>query len=202
MRAVIVAVLIVAAGLYVRAVSAAAPAVDRAPLDRFPETVASWSGEDLPALDDRTARVLGADEYLIRRYMQDGEAPVDLFIAYYGQQRQGDAIHSPQNCLPGAGWRPVEESRVPLSTGTGETVTVNRYVIEKALDRRVVFYWYQGRGRIVASEYANKGWLMLDAMRAGRTDGALVRLITTERGERGALGFLADAFNHLGGVIP
>jgi hypothetical protein len=41
-----------------------------------------------------------------------------------------------------------------------------------------VLYWYQGRGRIVANEFANKGFLMLDAARLRRTDGGLVRLIT------------------------
>jgi hypothetical protein len=41
-----------------------------------------------------------------------------------------------------------------------------------------VFYWYQGRGRTVANEFANKGWLMLDAARLRRTDGGLIRLMT------------------------
>ncbi len=55
---------------------------------------------------------------------------------------------------------------------------MNRVVIQKGIDRQAVLYWYQGRGRIVANEFANKGWLMLDAARLRRTDGGLVRLIT------------------------
>jgi EpsI family protein len=63
--------------------------------------------------------------------------------------------------------------------GEGETsFPVNRFVIQKGMDRQAVFYWYQGRGRVVANEFANKGWLMLDAARLRRTDGGLVRLIT------------------------
>ena len=30
--------------------------------------------------------------------------PVSLFIGYFPTQRTGQSIHSPQNCLPGAGW--------------------------------------------------------------------------------------------------
>ena len=103
-------------------------------------------------------------------------SPVGIYIGYYASQRQGDTIHSPQNCLPGAGWHPVETGVGNLQAD-GRTVTVNEFVIQKGLDRQVVFYWYQGRGRVVANEYANKAFLMLDAARLHRTNGGLVRLI-------------------------
>ena len=54
-------------------------------------------------------------------------------------------------------------------------VPVNQFVIQKALDRQVVFYWYHGRGRVTANEYANKAFLMLDAAHLHRTNGGLVR---------------------------
>jgi EpsI family protein len=118
---------------------------------------------------------------------------VSLYIGYYGSQRQGDTIHSPQNCLPGAGWQPVEGGRVPLDVD-GRRVTVNRYVIQKGLDRQVVLYWYQGRGRVVANEYANKLWLMLDAARLHRSDGALVRVVAPVlRSPGGSLAAADDA---------
>ena len=74
-RAVAVAALVVLASVYVRFVAASAADVTRTPLERFPLEVAGWKGEPLPPLDDATARVLGADEYLNRRYFQpDGAA--------------------------------------------------------------------------------------------------------------------------------
>jgi EpsI family protein len=103
-----------------------------------------------------------------------------LYVGYYASQRQGDTIHSPQNCLPGAGWRPVEAGRAEIPVN-GRTLDVNRYVIQKGLDRQVVLYWYQGRGRVVANEYANKALLMLDAARLNRTSGGLVRVMTPVR---------------------
>lgn len=204
-RAVAVAALILLASVYVRFVAASARDVTREPLDRFPLEIAGWTGESLPPLDDATARVLGADEYLNRRYVQPGGgAAVDLFVAYYRSQQHGDAIHSPRNCLPGAGWEPVSQSETTLRPAGGEPVSVNRYVIRKGLDRRVVFYWYQGRGRMVSNEYANKGWLVIDAMRTGRTDGALVRAITpaSETGERSAVALLEAALAPLQKSLP
>ena len=40
----------------------------------------------------------------------------------------------------------------------------------------VVYYWYQGRGRVVASEYAVKWNLLRDAALLGHTEEALVRV--------------------------
>ena len=117
-----------------------------------------------------------------------------LYVGYYASQRQGDTIHSPQNCLPGAGWRPVMAERSTIDLG-GRTIPVNRFIIQKGMDRQAVLYWYQGRSRVVASELANKAWLMLDAARLRRTDGGLVRLITPVSSNP------ADAFAALDDVL-
>jgi EpsI family protein len=100
-------------------------------------------------------------------------------MGYYGSQRQGDTIHSPQNCLPGAGWEPVSEGRLTLPNvdGAGREVTINRYVIQKGLDQTVVLYWYHGRGRVVANEYLSRALLIRDALVTNRTNGSLVRVI-------------------------
>ena len=96
-------------------------------------------------------------------------------------QRQGEAIHSPQNCLPGSGWQPVSATRASIASG-GAPLPVNRYVVQKGVDRQVVLYWYQGRGRVIANEYLNKLWLMLDQMTRHRSDGALVRIVAPVQG--------------------
>ena len=60
---------------------------------------------------------------------------------------------------------------------SGEPISVNRFLIRKGLERQLVLYWYQSRGRIVGSEYWSKIYLVLDAARYNRTDAALVRLV-------------------------
>jgi EpsI family protein len=176
-RASIVLLLLVGTGAYVGRARSAETAVDRADLNQLPAALATWHGVDSEPLADDVVAKLGVDDYLNRFYSRPDGPPVALYVGYYDSQRQGDTIHSPQNCLPGAGWQPVESGRQVLGQGD-QAVEVNRYVISKGLSKQVVFYWYQGRGRIVANEYANKLFLMADAARLGRTNGGLVRLIT------------------------
>ena len=175
-RALVAAAIIVAAGIYASGASAPERLPSRETLATTPVSLQAWQGLDV-ALDDDVLAQLGVDDYINRRYVAADAPPVALYVGYYASQRQGDTIHSPQNCLPGAGWRPVSAERTTVDFG-GRTVPVNRFIIQKGLDRQAVFYWYQGRSRVVANEFANKAWLMLDAARLRRTDGGLVRAIT------------------------
>lgn len=179
-RAVIVLALVSSAGVAVHLAAAREPAVARSPLGELPLEIDEWKGFESAALPDDVVSTLGVDDYVNRQYHR-GTLPIATYVGYYATQRSGDTIHSPQNCLPGAGWLPVSSGAHRISSGNG-TAVVTRYEIVKGLDRQVVLYWYQGRGRIVAGEYANKGWLMLDAARYGRSDGGLVRLIAPVRG--------------------
>jgi EpsI family protein len=205
-RSLVAAALIVAAGAYARGASGPERTPPRAPLSMTPMTIGAWSGEDARPLDDDVVAQLGVDDYINRRYAIADGAPISVYVGYYASQRQGDTIHSPQNCMPGAGWRPVFADRATVASGAG-AIPVNRFVIQKGLDRQAVFYWYQGRGRSVASEFANKGWLMLDAARLRRTDGGLVRLITPvvdtpEAALSSLAAFSAALLPHLSAHIP
>lgn len=149
----------------------------RQPLANLPEVNGSWRGTEVP-LDADTLRVLGLTDYANRRYFKPDEIEVDLYIGYYSSQRTGDTIHSPKNCLPGAGWDPIRAGYTTIPLTDGEKIKVNEYVIAQGLDKQLVFYWYQGRDRVIASEYWGKFWMIHDAITRNRTDGALVRLIT------------------------
>jgi EpsI family protein len=155
-------------------------AVARTAFDSFPMTLAGWRATVDPPMAPEILKVLGVDDYLSRiYYTPSGAAAVGLYMGYYGSQRQGDTIHSPLNCLPGAGWEPVIEGRKTIANadGAGRDITVNRYIVKKGLDRQLVLYWYQSHGRVVASEYWSRAFLINDAIRMNRTDGSLVRVI-------------------------
>jgi EpsI family protein len=179
-RAVIVTALIASAGAAVHYASARESTAARSRLSELPLDIDGWEGFEAAPLSDDVVATLGVDDYVNRQYHR-GKLPIATYIGYYASQRSGDTIHSPQNCLPGAGWLPVASGPHRIDLGGG-AVTVRRYDIVKGLDRQVVLYWYQGRGRVLSGEYANKGWLMLDAARSGRSDGGLVRLIAPARG--------------------
>jgi EpsI family protein len=205
-RVAIVIAMLATAGIYVSRGASAEAVVQRDPLAALPMTIAGWSGREAAPLADDVVAQLGVDDYINRRYARAGTAPVGLYVGYYSSQRQGDTIHSPQNCLPGAGWRPVASRIAEVKTGP-RTLSVNEYVIQKGLDRQVVLYWYQGRGRIVANEYANKALLMLDAARLYRTNGGLVRVIgpvvtTTDAAVAELSAFVAALFPHLQKHLP
>ena len=176
-RAAVVLAMLAGAGLYSARASSDEAVVPRVPLASLPLALGDWHGREAAPLADDVLAQLGVDDYVNRQYGRAGAPPVGIYVGYYASQRQGDTIHSPQNCLPGAGWLPIETSVTQVRAGD-RSVPVNQFVIQKALDRQVVLYWYHGRGRVTASEYANKAFLMLDAARLHRTNGGLVRLIT------------------------
>jgi len=205
-RASVVVALVLAAGLYGTRAGSAEAVVARESLAALPLEIGGWRGEEAAPLADDVLAQLGVDDYVSREYVRNGLSPVGIYIGYYASQRQGDTIHSPQNCLPGAGWRPVETGVGNLQAD-GRTVTVNEFVIQKGLDRQVVFYWYQGRGRIIANEYANKAFLMLDAARLHRTNGGLVRLIapivsTADNARTDLSAFATRLLPHLDRYLP
>ena len=147
------------------------------PLSTFPTQLGNWNSTEV-ALDKETLEVLGAGDFMERTYQDPaGNLPdVDLFLAYFASQRTGDTIHSPQHCLPGAGWNAEEKSGITLAAPGHAPFPVNRYVISKGESRRLVLYWYWAHDRGVASEYWAKFYLVKDAIRMNRSDGALVRI--------------------------
>jgi EpsI family protein len=178
-RFVPAAFLLIATALLLHARSRGEVFPARHPLPSFPQQIGSWEGTDV-AIDEDALQVLGPGDFLLRVY-EDQDAtqpPVDLFIAYFASQRAGDTIHSPKNCLPGAGWSPVQSSRIMLSMPSHPPFPVNRYVIAKGDARQLVLYWYWAHDRGVASEYWAKYYLVADSIRMNRSDGSLVRLKT------------------------
>jgi len=123
-------------------------------------------------------------------------APVNLYTAYYVNQRKGESIHSPRSCIPGGGWQIASHEVVSVDgvSVRGQPMKFNRLLIQKGEDRQLVYYWFQQRGRNLTNEYLVKWFLFQDALAMNRSDGALVRLVTpSPRGED-----LADADRRLG----
>ena len=184
--------LLVSAGVIAKA-SRIEDVPPRQPFAQFPIQIDAWRGQDTARFSDEIMKVLGADDYLSRHY-RNRQGTVGLYIGYYKSQRQGDTMHSPLNCLPGAGWQPLEKSYLPIqvtdANGVQSEITVNRYVIEKGLEQQVVLYWYQSHGRVIANEYRSKIFMVYDAARLNRSDAALVRVtsprLASDQGLQGA----------------
>jgi EpsI family protein len=149
----------------------------RESLSELPLRIGSWTGGESRALESNVLAVLGVNDYVNRTYLSPDLFPAYLYIGYYQSQREGDTMHSPLNCLPGAGWNPIKRGHIKVLVGDGSAIEINRIIILKGLDKQMVLYWYQAHGRVVASEYWGKIYTVLDAVRTNRTDAALVRVI-------------------------
>ena len=152
--------------------------LNRKSLNEFPKAVGDWTAVDERRIDDQSMKVLKVDDYMMRYYRNSKGEIIGLYIGYFKSQREGKGIHSPRQCLPGAGWIPVDTATYQLKVAGHhtETVPVNKFLMGKGLNRQLYLFWYQGRGRIYASEYWNKAYLIWDGLTKKRTDGALIRV--------------------------
>ena len=179
-----------------------------ADLQTLPFEVGAWHGVTLP-IDPEVLETLGKGNYLSRLYTSPTVPSVDLFIAYYNSQKTGDTIHSPKNCLPGSGWTPLESDRIMLPVSSSTSIRVNRYIVARGDDRQLVMYWYQAHGRVTASEYMAKLFLITDSIRMNRSDGGMVRIVTPmlpnenlEQSQARATEFAKNLYPMLDSYIP
>lgn len=169
--------------------------VVRRELKEFPTQVGRWQqrGADT-RFDAQTESVLRADDYLARDYALPDGRFANFYVGYYATQRNGATYHSPLNCLPGAGWTMNEPAAIRITPADGgQPFEANRYIIQNGDARQLLIYWYQGRGRAVASEYWGKIYTVVDSVKRRRSDGAMVRVIVPiEKSEEDALALASE----------
>lgn len=182
--------------------------VERKGLKDFPQTVGQWqkTGTD-QILDDATLKVLRASDYLLRDFRKPQGQVANLYVGYYATQRTGASYHSPLNCLPGSGWILSAPGKATIALPGGSSFVANKYVIQSGEYKNVMIYWYQGRGRNVASEYWGKVYTVFDSVRLRRSDGAMVRVTVPIRGseaeaENAAIEFASAASAVLPEFVP
>jgi len=152
--------------------------VERQSLSNFPTQLGAWQQLGLDTrFDAATESVLGADDYLSRNYSTADGKSANFYVGYYASQRGGASYHSPLNCLPGAGWTMNDPAVIQVTPAGGAPFEANRYIIQNGDARQLLIYWYQGRGRAVASEYWGKFYTVMDSVSRRRSDGAMVRVI-------------------------
>lgn len=178
-RFVILMVLLLFGGVIVNAWAWLGEApVHRKELNDFPKSVGQWQqyGGD-QRFDAATMNVLRASDYLLRDYRNEKGQVANLYVGYYATQRNGASYHSPLNCLPGSGWSLTEPASVTIQPAGRAPFVANKYLVENGSNKELMIYWYQGRGRVVASEYWGKIYTVIDSVRLRRSDAAMVRVM-------------------------
>ena len=178
LRFVVVLIAIVGVGALVNSWAYLGEAhVNRKELKGFPEQVGTWQRIGVDAqFDSATLSVLRATDYLMRDYRRSDGQAANFYVGYYATQRDGATYHSPLNCLPGSGWTLNEPGSITITRPDGRSFVANRYIIRNGDSQRAMIYWYQGRGRAIASEYWGKVYTVIDSVRLRRSDAAMVRV--------------------------
>jgi EpsI family protein len=90
---------------------------------------------------------------------------------------------------------------IPITVpSAGTTIDANQYVVRQESVQMAVFYWYQTARRTVTDQYKYQLYAVPELLIHGRTDVALVRVITSMRGDdladakAAALDFIQSAF--------
>ncbi len=148
------------------------------PLSEFPMRMGEWTGVK-GRFDPEIYDALGVDDSIMGDFRNPSGGLVNLYVGFYGSQREGDLIHSPKNCMPGAGWKITRTEIEDILVPGPETKKIKaiKLRLEKDGSVNIMLYWFQSRGRFIASEYGQKLYLVLDSMLKHRTDGSFVRLV-------------------------
>ncbi len=175
---------------------------DRLRFSLFPKNVAEYTSIEVP-VDNKALELLRLTDYLSRVYSSE-QKHIGAYVGYHGFQRQGSSIHSPLNCLPGGGWTILKREFVPMP-GTDHGPTVNRLTIGNGNNRQLVYYWYQGRGRVMADEKIALLRQLQDVAVKNRSDAALVRFIMAgepDEVEATLSQFIPEFTSHLPAYVP
>ncbi len=154
---------------------------DRESFATFPRSIGDWQQVG-PAqtLEDSVATILAADDYHSINLASTGAAAqVGLFMTWYADQDDG-GVHSPEVCLPGAGWEIawLERTDISQEIGAERPVPLNRAIIQLGESRMMVYYWFEQQGRMLTDDFSAALYTLWDRTFTGRTDTGLVRLTT------------------------
>jgi len=179
-RVLVVLVFVALTWLLLQTTSAVEPVAINQSLSKFPDKVGEYRLSDSFQSSAGVLELLGVDDYIQYNYVSDSGNHVNLYVGYYRAVGMEGSYHSPKNCIPGGGWGIAKVREVTLDQGIeGEQQsTVSEMIIQNGPEHQVVLYWYQNRGRVIASEYWEKIYLVVDALLKGRRDGTFIRVMS------------------------
>jgi EpsI family protein len=157
-----------------------------------------------------TYDILKADTTTLRMYTDRITGDVYwLFVAYFSSQKYGSQIHSPIHCVPGGGYRIHTIKPHLIRLEDGRDLAVRRLLVESKRRREVMFYWFETRGGVIASEYGLKFDLMKNSVLLMPTDAAICRVnvplpVTADFDEAAARAeqFIRDIYPSLENALP
>lgn len=162
-------------------------------LQELPLRIGTWQGTE-GNMDQAVVNTLQLDDWMMRLYQQRPDTLIWLYIGYYADLPGFANHHSPQVCYPANGWELRERGFQQIEIPGSEPILVQRLVVQKDLEQRLVLYWHQageevtteqrplrGRWSRVLKEYKLRFANTLQGTPV-RSDRALVRVSAPVRG--------------------
>jgi EpsI family protein len=148
------------------------------PLSIFPGALERWQATQDTPIETDVLDMLGPDDTLSREYQEKGSGiRAGVFVAYYKTQLRAKNAHDPKVCLPGSGWNPLDNRVAQVPLRQGAALPVNYYRIARGDASAVVLYWFQTHTSVQTKEQELRFRRLVDAVKANRTDMALVRIV-------------------------
>ena len=145
------------------------------PFKTFPMEIDGWRGKQSD-LSQGILDSLWADDYVNASFTRPGSPNlIYLLVPYYDYQGTRHTAHAPQSCLLGGGWGISSSGRETINVGE-KNINIGMMLLEKDSMKMLASYFFLQRGRVIVSPWKNKLYLIVDSLKKGRTDGALVRV--------------------------
>jgi EpsI family protein len=172
-------ILLLAVGLAARLWLASRPVHDRVSftLSQLPTQLVDQPSVDLP-LTAFEVELLSPDggEILQRRY---GSARNAIWLAAVQSRTDWRVQHPPQVCYTAQGWYIDEKKGRSLEIGNDRVISVERMVVHKEDDRRLVYYFYSDGRHWTASYFLRIFHSLIDRMLHAQVNTWLMVQIST-----------------------
>jgi len=178
-RFLILLILLACVGLYMNFHKDLVVPLARSFVD-FPPTHNGWRMVGQSTLSENVMKVLMPTEYLSRRYASESGDVVDMYLSFFDGGPDSGRIHSPKNCVAGAGWTELSSERVVMNLG-GEDVNLVKSIYAKDATREVIYYWFDMRGNTMSDEYSLKLAEITGSMFHRRRDQSFMRISVQAR---------------------
>ncbi|MDY6905438.1 MAG: VPLPA-CTERM-specific exosortase XrtD [Thermodesulfobacteriota bacterium] len=145
----------------------------------FPDQLGQWAGQK-QVLSQSIIEALDLTDYVQIIFRKPSIPEVNLYVAWYDSQAKGESIHSPETCLLGGGWQfqDKREAEIDIPGYAKSPLRVSQVVLRQGESQMLAYFWFPCRGRTLVNAYELKFYTFWDNLTRGRTDGALVRVIT------------------------
>ena len=144
-------------------------------LESFPKQIGQWSYFNANTFNTDILEMLGTDNYIDYYYRSENKREIEILISYYASMHESKQFHSPKNCMLGSGWEALDSRQLTIQW-RDKPVPVNYMLVRRGAQNLNVVYWVQGRGRLMASEYNERFFRVVDTLVKRRTDAAFIRV--------------------------